>query len=176
MGKTGLMRELIDQLERNWESYCQLAESKEAQAHDAGLRATLQLLKESRADKDIKMALGIEMMLLHDELAKYANSPEEAGSIKAALEQLAEAQKSLAVIQEPQSYRAATATYSGKRMEAGLPLDSFREFLKSHVTRLSNRLAGPFSMLEKNILRQRKENLSMVKDAYITMQRNVLGL
>lgn len=113
---------------------------------------------------------------MHQELKNYSNSPEESNSIKTALVQLKEAKNSLDIVQDPQVYQGATATYSGKRKEAGLPLDSFREFLKSHSTRLGNRMASPLSVPEKNILRQRKENLNMVKEVYVVMQRDALGL
>lgn len=115
-------------------------------------------------------------MLLHLELQNRANSPEETNSIKTAVLQLEEAQKSLAVVKDSAAYTAVAETYSSKRKEAGLPLDSFREFLKSHTTRLTNRLAGPLSVPEKNILRQRKENLRVVKELYVTMQRKALGM
>jgi hypothetical protein len=134
------------------------------------------LLKEVHSTKDLNLALGIEELFLREELEKYSNSVEERGSLEKALVQIQEARQSYAVAQNPPIYKEATQTYSGKQKENGLPLDSFRQFLKSHTTRLSNRMAGVLSVPEKNILRQRKENLGMVKDVYIAMQREALGL
>jgi hypothetical protein len=37
-------------------------------------------------------------------------------------------------------------------------------------------MTGQISVPEKNILRQRKENLGMVREVYIFMQREALGL
>lgn len=176
MAKTGLTNKVITRLERNWESHQLLANSKEAKVHNEELKETLQLLKDVHASRDIKLALGVEQLFLHQERANYANSPEESNSVKAALEQFSDAKKSLSIVQNPQAYQNATETYSGKRKEAGLPIDSFREFLKSHTTRLSNRMASPLSVPEKNLLRQRKENLKMVKEVYMGMQRQALGI
>lgn len=90
--------------------------------------------------------------------------------------QFQEAKKSLAVVHDPKGYQDATATYSGKRKESGLPIDSFREFLKSHNTRLTNLMKSQLSVPEKSILRQRKEILGMVKEGYMGLQRKSLGI
>ena len=114
--------------------------------------------------------------MLYQELALYANSSEEINSIKKSIAQIQEAKISLNVVNNSHYYQEATKTYSAKNKEAGLPLDSLRQFIKSHTARLSNRMTGNLSVPEKNILRQRKENLSMVKELYINMQREALGL
>lgn len=57
-----------------------------------------------------------------------------------------------------------------------MPLDAFRDFLKSHSARLTNRLAGQGSPPEKLLLRQRKENLSVIKECYMEFQRKALSL
>lgn len=72
-----------------------------------------------------------------------ANSPEETQSLKTAAAQLDAAAKCLNVVcNDPKGYTASAQTYSTKRKEAGLPLDAFRDFLKSHTARLTNRPAG----------------------------------
>jgi hypothetical protein len=179
MAKTGLqanLAELVLILEENYADDQHLASSKEASKRNEGLTATLKFLKEVNKTHDLHLALDVERIMLDQELEKYANSREEADSLEAAITQIQEARQSLEVVQDPQAYQKAADTYSGKRKENGLPLDSFRQFLKSHTTRLSNRMAGVLSVPEKNILRQRKENLGMVRDVYIAMQREALGL
>jgi hypothetical protein len=176
MAKTGFHNELLLKLERNYVAHQHLASTKEAAELHEGLAATLNLLKEVHKTHDLNIALDLEQIMLHQELERYANSKEESDSIAAGIKQIQEAKKSLNVVRDPQAYQTATETYSGKRKEAGLPIDSFREFLKSHSTRLSNRMAGQISVPEKNILRQRKENLGMAREVYIAMQREALGL
>jgi len=65
--------------------------------------------------------------------------------------------------------------YPAKSKENGLPLDSFREFIKSHSTRLTNRLAGHLAMPEKEILRQRKVSLQQARLLYVELQIQALA-
>ncbi len=176
MEKTGLIDKVIDNMSRSWRSYQLVNESKEVKEHDAVLAETLSLLKDVKGSKNLNVALGAEEMLLRQEQAVYANSPEQHNSIITAVKQLQEAKQSLAVVANPKAYQAATATYPSSRKEAGLPIDSFRDFLKSHSTRLTNRMTAQLSVPEKNILRQRKDNLGMIREVYIAMQREALGL
>jgi hypothetical protein len=107
------------------------------------------------------LALGIEELLLRQELEKYANSQEEVGVVTKGREQLQEAKRALAIVQNPSKYRNLEAGFAARNKEAGLPMDAMRLFLKSQSARLSN---------------QRKENLGMVKEVYMAMQRKALGI
>jgi hypothetical protein len=176
MVKTGLLNSLLTQEEYNFEAYKQLLASNQAKTREKGLKATHDLLREVHAEKDINLALEAEHMLLRLELKNLANSKEETQSLNKSIEQIKEANDSLNIIQDNQSYQKAAKTYSGKNKEAGLPLDAMRQFIRSQSARLYNRMAGPLSVPEKNILRQRRENLGMVKELYIAMQREALGL
>jgi len=170
MALTGLISELLNQVSQDWELYQRLEVSKERQARDKSLAITLMLLKRVAATKDINLILATEKLLISQELSLYANSPEEQNSIKTALSQLEDAERALLIVRNPESYRTAANTYPAKRKESGLPLDSFREFIKSHSTRLTNRLAGHLAMPEKELLRQRKANLQQAKQFYIELQ------
>ncbi len=169
MEKIGLVSRIIEKLDVGWEAYQDVQAALETQNRNKILQETLVLLKEVKGTKDIKLMLGVEDLMLRQELNVYANSPEETNSIKKALEQLQEARKSFAVVHDHKAYKNATETYSSKQKETGLPLDSFRQFLKSHSVRLTNRMASPLSVPEKNILRQRKELLGMVKEVYMDL-------
>ncbi|WP_211226305.1 hypothetical protein [Desulfomicrobium escambiense] len=46
----------------------------------------------------------------------------------------------------------------------------------SHTARLTNRLKGTASVSEKNILRQRKDNLKPSTERYMEMQREALRM
>lgn len=176
MDITGLINKTIALSNECWDAHQLLHETKENKQYGIILSELLQTLKDVGRHGDIPTLFVVEHMILSQERTRYANSPEEANSIKTALAQLEEAKSALSVVKNPDAYQTATATYSSKRMEAGLPLDAFREFLKSHSTRLTNRLTSPLSVPEKNILRQRKENLSVVKEIYMGLQREALGL
>lgn len=176
MEKTGLIKEYALASNVVWESHKTLNESPQQKNLEAAQDNLLLILKQMNKDKDLLLLLAVEGLSLTQERELRANSPEEVNSINAAQLQLQEANNALNVVKDPSAYKAATETYSSKQREAGLPLDAFREFIKSHTTRLSNRLSAPLSVQEKNILRQRKENLRTAKDIYIALQRKALSL
>ena len=176
MAKIGWHSKLTQVSFNIWEAHRLLEESKERRAHNEGLAELLALLKELAVAGDINVLLTAERFILNQELSLYANSAEEHNSIKIALLQLDDAQKAFGIVVFPEAYQKATDTYSSKRTENGLPLDGFREFIKSHATRLANRLAGQLSGPEKEILRQRKANLLVAKDVYVALQKKALHI
>lgn len=176
MEKTGLIAEILTAINNNWKEHCLLNECKEKQSYDASLRESLVLLKKVHGCEDVSLLLGIEKMLLIQEQTHYANSPEEVSSIKKALIQLDEAKTFFPCVHDHKIYKNVTLSYSGRRKENNLPLDCFREFIKSHSTRLTNRLAAPLPIPEKNLLRQRKDNMRVAKELYIDFQRKALDI
>lgn len=176
MEKTGLISDYTLTSALVWESYRVLNESPQQKNLQSTQENLLQILKQINKEQDIPLLLAIESISLTQEMKIRANSPEEINSIKAALLQLEEARRALEVVKDFSAYKAGTETYSSRQRDGGLPLDAFREFIKSHTTRLTNRLSAPLSVPEKNILRQRKENLKTAKEIYISLQREALGL
>lgn len=176
MEKHGLIAECLATLNNTWITEELLKSTAEQRASDASLEDSLFVFKKIAKTRNLPLIMETEQIVLFHELKLYANSPEEKNSIEMALKQLAEAIKATSVVHNFFTYQEAAKTYSSKRMEEGLPLDSCREFLKSHATRLTNRLVAPLSVPKKNILRQRKENLKIVKELYIELQREALGL
>lgn len=175
MAIIGLLNKITGLNLGNWNAHKEVENSEEQQLLDASRRQTLVAVKEVASSKDIYTILETERIILVQDLEYHGNSQEEISSIQTALHQYAEAQDSLETVKDGLAYQAGTKTYSSRHREGGLPIDSMREFLKSHTTRLSNRLAAPLSVSEKNILRQRKENLKVAKELYIGMQREALG-
>lgn len=176
MEKTGLQNKIVRNLSRSWGTHQLAHETPEMKGHHASLAETLSLLKQVKATKDINQALGVEEVMLRQELALYSNSQEQRDSINAAIRQVQEAKDSLSVVQDHKGYQLTAKTYGAKEKEAGLPLDSFRKFLRSHNTRLSNEKTGRRSKPEKDILDERKGILSMAREVYIGMQRKALGM
>lgn len=174
MAKTGWIKQLAAAGLRDRQTYILLEESAERQLRNAGLQSTLKLYKKIAATRDIAVLLTLERLALQQEIQFYANSAEEHNSIKTALQQLGDADNALLIVVDAESYRKAMTTYSSKRIENGLPLDGFREFIKSHTTRLTNRLAGQLSGPEKELLRQRKKNLHVAKEEYVILQKRAL--
>jgi hypothetical protein len=176
MAKTGLINDILGISEANFKTHTLFLGSKEFLSHNDGLKEMLVCLKKVYATKDIHILLGTEELLLRQELNRYANSSEEVDVVVKGLEQIQEAKRALSTVQKPKEYQIFDATLAARNKDAGLPMDAMRLFLKSQSARLSNQMTGNLSVPEKNILRQRKENLGMVKDIYMTMQREALGM
>ena len=176
MERTGFLNEFIIISGSVYAADKVLDESSEQKIARASRDMLLSFFKDVARSNDVKSILEIENAALLLELKHRANSREEVNSINAALSQLQDAQKSFVIVQNHEAYRPCAATYSSRQKEAGLPMDGFREFIKSHTTRLTNRLSAPLSVPEKNLLRQRKENLQVAKGVYTELQREALGL
>ena len=173
----GLTNKVLGHLNRDWEARRQVLESQAHKDQEKSFKITLDFLRQHAAEKDIHTLLDDERVMLRHSLKFDANSPEEAQSLKAASSQLDDAAKCLDVVcHDPKGYKASARTYPTKKKEGELPLDAFRDFLKSHSARLANRLAGKGSPSEKLLLRQRKDNLSLIRECYIDLQKKALGL
>lgn len=175
-GMAGLTDSLLVHLNRDWEARSQLLASQLYKDQENSLSKTLGVLQKHASEKDIHTLLDDEGIMIRHALEFDANSPEEAQSLKAAIVQLDDAIKCLNVVSaDPQGYTASAQTYPARKKESGLPVDAFRDFLKSHTARLKNRLAGRGSHSEKLLLRQRTENLNIIKECYTELQRKALG-
>jgi hypothetical protein len=174
---TGSTNKLLHQLNRNLGTNEQIRESSLQKKHNDGLMETVVYLREQSQTRDIGPMLDDERLLLTHSLQFDANSPEEKNSLQSAIGQLDECRRSFNILtSNPVAYKETAGTYSSKKTEAGLPLDAAREFFKSHSTRLSNILSGKSSHYEKVLVRQRKDNLQVIREAYVELQRKALGL
>ncbi len=175
MAKTGLLFKLTAKLADDWKAYQQKETTPEALTFQEGLKDTLGIYKELAEAKNPEAILKAEQIALVQE-KEFANSSEMVNSIKPGLTQIEEARQSLELVQDSEAYQKVASAFSGKRKQGGLPLDGFREFIKSHQARLTNRLKSDGSHAEKNLLRQRKKNLTIANEQYIGMQRKALGM
>lgn len=176
---TGLIiNEYLGHLNRDRQAANAMEQSELATLREGGLLKTLASLREAAAHNDIQTLLALEQASLRHALRFDANSPEEKRSLAAGIEQSAEALRCLALLcDRPEEYaKYSQDLYGAKDRAAGLPLDPFRKFIKSQAARLTNRLAGEGSLNKKSILRQRKENLSVINNRYMELQRRALGL
>lgn len=173
----GSTNKLLDHLNHNLSSRERVKKSPVQKAHDAGLMKTVNLLRQHAKDKDIGSMLDDERLMLTHSLKFDANSTEEKNSLKTAIEQLDESRSCFdSLTSDPEAYKQNEKTFPSKKKEAGLPLDATREFFRSHTTRLTNILTGKTPHFEKLLVRQRKENLNIIKDAYVALQRTALGI
>lgn len=174
MDKIGLINSITNVLEDKWLSYIMRSQTREELLYSENLSILHDALKNLNNQNNILLFMTTEQIILHDDLQRYANAPEEVNSINIALVQLNEAMHAIHIVKNKEQYRVVSAVFSSKNKEAGLPLDAFRMFIKSHTARLTNRLTAPLSVSEKDVLRQRKENLKKARTLYIELQRSSL--
>ncbi len=176
MKDTDLIDKLTRKVNRDWKAYSLKEKSEAAVEYKQGLEATLVLLTKIRKEADVAIILSAERAILQNTLKFYANSQEMESSLKAGLEDLKIAQKSLEIVENSSAYQAVKDAMSRKDIVQGLPQDGFRKFEKSHQTRLSNLLKTSLSTKEKALIRQRKSNLKVAKEKYMELQRKALGI
>ena len=173
----GLTIKLLDNLNHSLSTRERLIKSRAQKLHDDGIMKTVSYLRQQAKEGNIASMLDDERLLLTHSLKFDANSTEEKNSLQSAIAQLDESRRCFnALTANPAAYKEMLDAFSSKKKEAGLPLDAAREFFKSHATRLSNILSGKSSHFEKVLVRQRKVNLQIVKDAYVELQRKALGI
>ncbi|MDR1922306.1 MAG: hypothetical protein LBS31_11280 [Candidatus Adiutrix sp.] len=176
----GLIDECLLHLSRDLEAKTQTPESPQYknQEKSARPRHTLIFLRRVAQTRDIHVLLDVERLALEHTLKYDTNSPEEKQSVTVALDQLDTCRKCFdSLMNNPAGYREnVDPTYSSKAREAGLPLDAAKEFFKSHATRLTNNLVSKASHVEKLLLRQRKENVAVMRECYAELQQKALGI
>ncbi len=173
---TTLQDKILRKLNEDWEWYNQKETTKEAQVFHESLKETLGLLKDVRKTKDPAYILEIEKSILEHSLNNNANSAEMKSSLKTGLAELEAGLEFLQIVQNSDQYQAIKRGSVPKDIQGGLPLDGFRKFERSHRTRLANLLKATTPIPEKNLLRQRIENLKTAREAYMDMQRKALGI
>jgi hypothetical protein len=174
---TGSTNKLLARLNQNLATNEQIIESALQKKHNEGLMKTVLYLRRQAKSGDIASMLEDERLILSHALEFSANSPQEKNSLKSAIAQLDEGRHCFEeLVANPDAYNQNQSSFSTKRKQAGLPLDAAREFFQSHSTRLDNRLAGKSSHFEKLLFTQRKDNLHIIKNAYVELQRKALGL
>ncbi len=167
---------LLNTLNHSLSTRERLIKSRAQKLHDDGIMETVDYLRQQANERNIGSMLEDERLLLVHSLKFDANSVEEKNSLQSAIAQLDEGRRCFEFLTtEPQAYKMHEASYPAKKKEAGLPLDAARDFFKSHATRLTNILSGKSSHFEKLLVRQRKDNLRVIREAYVELQRKSLG-
>ncbi len=170
-------KKLFNRRNRNVATNEQVMESPAQKAHNDGLMETVFYLRGQAKTGDIGSMLDDERLILSHTLEFSANSPQEKNSLQSAIAQLDEARKCFEnLLADPEGYKKNEPSFSTKKKSAGLPLDAAREFFQSHNTRLDNLLSSKAAHFEKLLVTQRKDNLRVIKEAYVELQRKALGL
>lgn len=162
----------------DWGNRQQLERTKEFFTYQAGLEKTLKLLKDIKNKSDIDLIVKTEKLITEMELSLYTEKdPSALSSIQGAIAGLKDIENSISVVKNPEAYQESKKTHSSRKKFRDVIEDGFHVELKGQVTRLNNRIKSiGISIPEKNVLRQRKENLLVAKELYVDMQRKALGI
>jgi len=129
-------------------------------------------LEKIQSENKIKDILQAEKLFLSAELI---GSKKKQASIDTALRQWDEGLTAMSIVKNKNKYQGAYYTYGSAEKDAqDLPLDAFRKFIRSHLTRLDNSLASESSPSKATTLKQRQANLRTAESLYKEMQRQAL--
>lgn len=162
----------------DWRHRQELESSKFFQKYAKGLEKTLAALKEVGKSGDLDLLVKVETSLVNLERSLYAPKDTSViSSLDAAVKDFEDIKKSIEVVKNPERYQAAADTHRYNKKVHGIVVDGCHEAILGHVTRLGNSMrAVGISVPEKNILRQRQENMRQAKKLYIEQQREALGI
>ncbi|AMD93826.1 hypothetical protein [Desulfomicrobium orale] len=162
----------------DWRHRQELEQSNVFEKYTKGLKKTLLVLKDLQKSDDIDLLVKVEASLISMERSLYAkNDPSVLPSLNAAVRDFEDIKKAVDVVKSPKAYIAAANTYRSNKKIHGVVIDGCHEAINGHVTRLGNRMSAVgISIPEKNILRQRQENMRQAKKLYMDLQRKALGL
>jgi hypothetical protein len=142
-------------------------------SYEKGISTALGAFQEAKTSRDPEILLLVEYTFLEQELQFCdTGDPDTHSSLTKAIQSFDDALRAYEVVQDS-AYKAAEKTYpqTTKYRVASMPKDSFHIACIAHRTRLRNFLRTPgINMLEKSLLRQRFENMTIAENSYLEMQ------
>jgi len=179
MGKIGSLAELVFASSANdWRNKHRMEATKFFQEYTKGLNRTLQVLEDIGKSGDIDLVAKTEAALVElEKSVHFGKDSSVMSSLDAATVDFSVIEKGLIVVKSSDYYQKVDDSYHVKRKVNGVPVDGVHEAINSHITRLGNSMrAVGISVPEKNVLRQRQENIRRAKKLYIKLQQKALGI
>ena len=177
MAKTGLIDELLQNLYDERGSYLQEVTSTNRALSRENQKSICRTLNAIGKTRDVGLILTAERGLLENEIAFYSNSPAMAKSLDNAMSELKGAENAYNKVQNSEQYRQLDQDYQSHKSRSGdLPKDEARQFFKSQNARLLNMDKTRLDEGEKAVIEARRSNLRAGETAYISLQKQALGL
>ena len=142
-------------------------------------KALIAHVKEIAASGNAEAIIEMEQDFIQNDLARYARADDKEmiGSLNAALLGVAAIKQQLELVDDPQKYQAIDRGYAlPKNRKQGLPLDEARQSFTSHRARLGNYVKYRLEETEKQLVRERRNALSIAEQDYIARQAKTLGV
>ena len=140
-------------------------------------KTLLTALKEVSINGSAELIVTMEQAIVQHDLEYYTNSATMKGSLNNALSELEIIRKKLAIVDDPEKYKATDENFIlARNRSKGLPVDEARQSFKSHFARLVNLDKAPLDDLDKQIIEVRKSAIHRAQKQYIERQANTLGV
>ena len=134
-------------------------------------------LDDARQSGDLDRILGVEEIILQNDLQRHANSRAMRTSLETSLSEHAVATRMLDRVRDTAEYRKIDATFSLPRNRIrGVPRDEARQFFRSHAARLLNQDKSRLDESEKRVLDKRRLNMRHAEKLYTALQERALGV
>jgi len=146
--------------------------------YEDGIDMAMTAFKEAQATADPQTILLAEYTFISQEL-QFCEKPdkESLSSLTQALQLFDDAFLVLKIVEDKTLYQVVENSISHKKKYRfrGFPKDGFHVAFSSHIARLRNILKTPrLDLIEKDLLKQRIDNLSAGQKGYIELQRKAL--
>jgi hypothetical protein len=160
-----------------------LVYGKEAEAHalyDSGIHSAINAFQEAQQSADCEKLVRSEFTYMTEELSLCASSDKDAlDSLSKGVQDFRDAIRCLETVKDKEGYEAAEKTYPTYykfRIQA-CPKDAYHSACVGHTARLRNSLRSTAVLqLEKEMFRQRLANMERAQEAYLVLQKGILGL
>ena len=151
--------------------------SPQGQKRDNASRQGLAIFKEAAETKDPHIMVAVERAFNQTELDQFADSPDMRNSLLIGIRELEIIETYLGYVKDPTKYKIINEACMRKKNRIGnLPNDEARQCLRSHAARLKNLDTSRMDKPERDILEQRRKNIKIAEDAYITLQKTALDI
>ena len=151
--------------------------SPEGQKRDQIANTGLEIFQEAAETKDPHIIVAVEKAFDQTELEQFADSPDMRNSLRQGIRDLEIIETYLGYIKDPAKYKIINeACMRDKNRIGNLPNDEARQCLRSHAARLKNLDTSRMDKPERDILEQRRKNIKIAEDVYITLQKTALDI
>ena len=134
-------------------------------------------VKAISANGSAELIVAMEQAIVQHDFEYYTNSATMKGSLNNALSELEIIKKKLAIVDDPEKYKATDENFIlARNRSKGLPLDEARQAFKSHYARLVNLDKAPLDDLQKKLIKARKSGFHRAQQQYVARQANTLGV
>jgi hypothetical protein len=146
--------------------------------YERGIAEALSTFEKAQASADPQLLILVEYTFISQELQLCPETDKDTiNSLTAAVQGFDDAFLTLEVVENSIGYKEAEKTYPHHKdyRISGYPIDAFHVACRSHKTRLQNILRSPgIDPIEKDLLKQRIENMSTAQNGYINKQKKAL--